>query len=62
MTKTDHLTARPPEPCLKGRCFSPSACNDWGYCRERNEGIAATNYEQQTFRLIARQRKAREET
>lgn len=27
---------RPPEPCLKGRCFSPTSCNDWGYCRERN--------------------------
>jgi len=26
----------PPEPCLKGRCYSPVACNGWGYCRERN--------------------------
>ena len=29
----------PPEPCVEpafGRCRSPSACKDWGYCRERN--------------------------
>jgi hypothetical protein len=25
-----------PEPCLKGRCWSPMACNGWGYCRDRN--------------------------
>ncbi len=25
-----------PEPCLKGRCWSPMACNAFGYCRERN--------------------------
>ena len=27
---------RPPEPCTAGRCWSPMACNGWGYCRERN--------------------------
>lgn len=27
-----------PEPCLKGRCRSPVACNGFGYCRERNMG------------------------
>lgn len=27
---------RPPEPCIRGRCWSPTACNGWGYCRERN--------------------------
>lgn len=52
--------ANSPEPCLKGKCYSPNACNDWGYCRERNEGIAPTSYEQQTFRLIATDRKAKE--
>lgn len=25
-----------PEPCLKGRCYSPTACSGFGYCRERN--------------------------
>ena len=25
------------EPCIKGRCYSPTACNGWGYCRERND-------------------------
>lgn len=26
-----------PEPCLRGGpCRAPRACNDWGYCRERN--------------------------
>ena len=25
-----------PEPCLKSRCYSPVACDGWGYCRERN--------------------------
>lgn len=24
------------EPCLKIRCYSPSSCSGWGYCRERN--------------------------
>lgn len=27
---------KPIEPCLKGRCYSPVACNAFGYCRERN--------------------------
>jgi len=26
----------PPEKCLKGYCRSPTACNAFGYCRERN--------------------------
>lgn len=26
----------PPETCLKKRCYSPTACEGWGYCRERN--------------------------
>ncbi len=24
------------ERCLKNRCYSPIACEGWGYCRERN--------------------------
>lgn len=24
------------EPCTTGRCFSPVACSDFGYCRDRN--------------------------
>lgn len=24
------------EQCLKGRCYSPVACEGFGYCRERN--------------------------
>ncbi len=51
----------PPEPCVEGRCYSPTACNGWGYCRKRNEGIAPTDYEVQTYRLIAADRKAKEE-
>lgn len=52
----------PPEPCLRGRCYSPGACNDWGYCRERNEGIAPTYYDEQKFRSIARDRKVKGST
>lgn len=25
-----------PEPCIKQRCYSPTACEGWGFCRERN--------------------------
>lgn len=25
-----------PEPCLGGTCYSPVACNGFGYCRDRN--------------------------
>lgn len=50
----------PPEPCTKGRCYSPLACNGWGYCRERNEGRAPTSQEMQSFRIIALDRKAKE--
>lgn len=28
---------KPPEPCLNHRCYSPTACCGWGYCRERNK-------------------------
>lgn len=24
-----------PEPCINGRCYSPTACSGLGYCRER---------------------------
>lgn len=34
MTRLLSLLA--PEPCLSGRCYSPVACNGFGYCRERN--------------------------
>ena len=34
-----------PEPCIEGRCFSPVACNGWGYCRERNKGRAPSQYQ-----------------
>lgn len=33
MQKQDGYT---PEPCLKDRCYSPLACQGFGYCRERN--------------------------
>lgn len=46
---------------MRGRCYSPTSCNGFGYCRARNEGIAPTDYEMQTFRLIAADRKAKEE-
>lgn len=38
------------EPCLSGRCFSPSACSDWGYCRERNQGGAPSPEDQKAHR------------
>lgn len=43
-----------PEPCLNGRCFSPMACADWGYCRERNEGRAPSKDEIAARREVAR--------
>lgn len=33
--------ASEPEPCIGGRCFSPIACNGFGYCRERNIRLGA---------------------
>lgn len=30
------LSLLAPEPCLSGRCYSPLACNGFGYCRQRN--------------------------
>lgn len=52
----------PPEPCTKGRCYSPTACNGWGYCRERNEGRLPTEAEQRELRDLAAERRAKEET
>lgn len=34
--KAREIAGPQPEPCLKGRCWSPTACGGWGYCRERN--------------------------
>ena len=34
-----------PMPCLKDRCWSPIACNGFGYCRERNFD-AARSYDE----------------
>lgn len=34
-------TGTAPEKCLKTRCFSPLACEGWGYCRERNNEARA---------------------
>lgn len=52
-----------PEPCLKGRCYSPTACNGWGYCRERNmrsikEFIYITAEQMQRWRDEAAGRRA----
>lgn len=53
----------PPEPCTNGRCWSPTACNDWGYCRERNmgDGGAPTQQQIRERREIAAERRARKE-
>lgn len=41
--------------CLK-RCYSPLACSDWGYCRDRNQdGYPMTERE------VARRRRESEE-
>ena len=52
---------RPPEPCIKGRCWSPTACNGWGYCRERNEGAAPSGTIIAERRAIAENQRAKEE-
>lgn len=53
---------RPPEPCLTGRCWSPVACNGWGYCRERNAGIPGIPSPETVdwFRAEASERSAKE--
>jgi len=47
------------EPCLTGTCRSPSACNDWGYCRERNmaDKTAPTAEQIAERRQIAKRRR-----
>lgn len=51
---------RPPEPCTKGRCYSPTACNGWGYCRERNEGREPAADVQARWREEARERNSKD--
>jgi len=43
---------RPPEPCTKGRCWSPTACNGWGYCRERNAAYPGGRPSEETIRAL----------
>lgn len=50
-----------PEPCLSGICRSPGACNDWRYCRERNQGRAPSSELQATYRAAAEEAKAKAE-
>lgn len=59
MTRPAHMM--PPEPCIKGRCFSPTACNGWGYCRERNEGYEPTSEYMAKCRALAQDRSAKEQ-
>lgn len=54
----------PPEPCIKHRCYSPTACNGWGYCRERNAedaNSAVTDAMLPERRRLAEDRRARAE-
>ena len=54
MTRLAHTL--PPEPCINGRCFSPMACNGWGYCRERNERHEPTAEQMAKFHHWAKAR------
>lgn len=47
-----------PEPCLAGPCRSPTACQGWGYCRDRNlaDNGAPTPEEIVTRRKAAEER------
>jgi hypothetical protein len=40
------------EACLKGRCWSPVACDSFGYCRERN--MAGKHTPEQTSEKLER--------
>jgi len=33
MTRVEHIGPK----CTEGRCYSPVACNGFGYCRQRNK-------------------------
>lgn len=46
-----------PEPCIKDRCYSPVACNGWGYCRERNAGRCPSAEMQAALRKLAQHNK-----
>jgi hypothetical protein len=47
-----------PESCLDGHCWSPVACEGWGYCRHRNfDHGAPTDAEQQERRRLAAERR-----
>lgn len=49
-----------PEPCTGRRCYSPTACNGWGYCRERNDGRAPTTAEVAARRARAAENRSKE--
>ena len=48
-----------PEPCFNNeRCWSPIACNAFGYCRERNDGKAVSDSMIEKRRELAAARRA----
>lgn len=57
---------RQPEPCIAPRmegshqrCFSPLACEAWGYCRERNaDGVPSAGRQAQLRTEAAGRREA----
>jgi hypothetical protein len=54
MRKSKHT----PEPCISERCYSPTACHGFGYCRERNLRCGLPNGTQaDAWREEARRRK-----
>jgi len=47
-----------PEPCIDTRCYSPTACHGFGYCRVRNARDGLPNETQaEAWRAEARLRK-----
>lgn len=50
----------PPEPCLSepgDRCRSPSACSDFGYCRERGLNNTPSANVAYGWKIIAQRRR-----
>jgi hypothetical protein len=50
-----------PEPCLERRCYSPLACEGFGYCRTRNSAGSPTLEDRARWRRQAAERKAEAE-
>lgn len=51
--------AKAPEPCLGASfCRSPTACEGWGYCRERNfmHGEIPDEKTRERWRILAKER------